>query len=305
VKSIAKTLFAAAITIAATQVTTSASAQPVRDEAKKKVEWTYSRFSTGEAITTGVATAGLLGAMALMKDDDPRWRGGVLFDQAAINFGRGSSTAARERAGHVSDALLYTMTLWPFLDAGVAATAHHNPDTAWQMALVNTQSFMVTGLVTTLVKGLARRERPWVSSTCYDSNGVRDPNCRDSQSFMSGHSSTAFTGAGLVCAHHQALPLYGSKVADTAACVTAVLAASTTGALRVVADKHYASDVFAGAAIGFASGYLLPKLLHFGGWSSSTTPDKSTAKKPGTVAWTAAPMPVAGGAVMTVSGVVF
>ena len=39
--------------------------------------------------------------------------------------------------------------------------------------------------------------------------------------------------------------------------------ALTAGALRLVADKHYATDVVVGATIGFLSGYGLPIVLHY------------------------------------------
>jgi membrane-associated phospholipid phosphatase len=38
-----------------------------------------------------------------------------------------------------------------------------------------------------------------------------------------------------------------------------------TAMMRVMADRHYASDTFVGAAIGFGSGYGLPWLLHYRG----------------------------------------
>jgi PAP2 superfamily len=42
----------------------------------------------------------------------------------------------------------------------------------------------------------------------------------------------------------------GETAADAAVCPVALAVAGTTGVLRVVADKHYASDVIAGAALG-------------------------------------------------------
>ena len=42
-----------------------------------------------------------------------------------------------------------------------------------------------------------------------------------------------------------------------------VLATAVTGVTRVVADRHYASDVVVGAGIGFGVGYGLPWLLHY------------------------------------------
>ncbi|MBC7171541.1 MAG: phosphatase PAP2 family protein, partial [Polyangiaceae bacterium] len=83
------------------------------------------------------------------------------------------------------------------------------------------------------------------------------------RSFFSGHSSMAFTGAGLVCFHQQQLAgLYGSRAAGIGVCGSALAFASTTALLRVAADKHWSTDVLAGAGVGIFSGWLLPWLLH-------------------------------------------
>lgn len=102
------------------------------------------------------------------------------------------------------------------------------------------------------------------------------------------------------------MPLYGNKYADVGACVTALAAATVTGSLRVVADVHYASDVFAGATLGLLSGWLMPKIVHYGGFSSSTS-DTSAAikKKKPLVAWSAMPIATPGGAMVVVNGPTF
>lgn len=276
-----------------------------KDTAKRPLEWKYQRVTALEYGATGALLLGFVAADRLMKDDAPNWRGGVLFDSAAMGVGRGDSSSARDRAARVSDYLLFGMFAWPFLDVGVA-TARGSADAGWQMAVINTEAFALNGLITTVIKRTVRRERPWVAAQCNTPEGQADPSCRDSQSFLSGHASTAFTSAGLVCAHHGALPLYGNKIADGAACVTALAAATATGSLRVVADKHYATDVAAGAALGLLSGYLLPKVLHYGFGSSSTpSTDEAKKKKHPTVAWSAAPMATPGGAMLSVSGVIW
>lgn len=276
-----------------------------RDHANKKLEWHAPRFRASEYLFTGALAVGVgVATMSRSKDSDPNWRGGVLVDDSVIGFARANGVEGRERAAQVSDYLLYSMIAWPYMDAGYVAVGRGSPDAAWQMALVNTQSFALTGLTTTLLKMFVKRERPWVGHCDYES----DPSCKGSDSFLSGHTSMTFTSAGLTCAHHQALAPYGNAYADGGACVAALGMASVTGALRIVADKHYTSDVFAGAALGLASGYLLPKLLHYGGFSrSSTGADDHAKKKADTkkVAWHAAPAPVQGGAVMTVGGVFF
>lgn len=278
-----------------------ANAQTKEPDQPKKLEFTGKRFNTGEYIATGTMLAGLGAATLLVPDAAPRWRGGVLVDQQAIALGRANTLEGRREAARVSDYLLYSMFAWPYLDAGVAMARGSN-DAAWQMALINTEAQTFTGLMTFIIKRTALRERPYVAETCANST---DPKCGSSASFLSGHASTAFTSAGLVCAHHTAMPLYGNKYADVGACVTALAAATVTGSLRVVADVHYASDVFAGATLGLFSGWLMPKILHYGGFSSSTTADTAKKTTKPIVAWSAAPIATPGGAMVVVNGVTF
>jgi|GEM_PF-186813 len=67
-----------------------------------------------------------------------------------------------------------------------------------------------------------------------------------SHSFPSGHTSIAFSAAEFMAKR------YGWKYG-----VPAYAAASFVAYSRVEADEHYTHDVFAGAAIGIASSYLL------------------------------------------------
>ena len=83
----------------------------------------------------------------------------------------------------------------------------------------------VSGIFVLLVKLAVGRARP---------NG-------DPLSFPSGDTSIAFVWAVIIAAEY---PL---------AAVPALLAASTVGLMRVTAGRHYPSDVFAGAAAGFAA----------------------------------------------------
>ena len=41
-----------------------------------------------------------------------------------------------------------------------------------------------------------------------------------------------------------------------------LLAASITGALRIVGEQHYFSDVLAGAVSGFLSGFMVPVFVY-------------------------------------------
>ena len=69
-------------------------------------------------------------------------------------------------------------------------------------------------------------------------------NCCDA--FPSGHTSTAFVSAAFM--HHR----YGFRIA-----IPAYVVATFVGYARVEANKHFAEDVIAGAAIGFLSSRFL------------------------------------------------
>ncbi len=69
------------------------------------------------------------------------------------------------------------------------------------------------------------------------------PDGSDRFSLPSGHTSAAFAWATVANAH------YGAKVG-----IPSYLLASAIGASRLVSDKHYLSDVLAGATLGYIVG---------------------------------------------------
>lgn len=68
-------------------------------------------------------------------------------------------------------------------------------------------------------------------------------------SFPSGHTSIAFTNAALL--------YYEYKDSNVWYASSGFLFATATGVLRIANNKHYTSDVLAGAGIGFASGLIV------------------------------------------------
>ena len=193
--------------------------------------------------------------------EQARWRGPVLFDAPVrdlLRVGPGSQRAVVR----VSTYGWYGAMAWPFVDAVVVALAvDQNPDVAWQLSALALQAYALSGFVTLLSIKAAARERP-ASSGC--SEGSTEPNCSlPPRGFPSGHTAGAFAGAGLVCASHLNLPLYASAFADRAACAGALTVASATAVLRVSADRHYASDVIVGGAIGTTVGYVLPLVFQY------------------------------------------
>ena len=88
-----------------------------------------------------------------------------------------------------------------------------------------------TSLVTTGLKAVVSEERPDGS---------------DDKSFPSGHTSVSFAAAATL--HKR----YGWEVG-----IPAHVVAAFVGIARVQADKHFAHDVIAGAAIGEAAGWII------------------------------------------------
>jgi membrane-associated phospholipid phosphatase len=134
---------------------------------------------------------------------------------------------------------------------------------AGQLTWIDAQALVLTALVQTVVSHGAGRERPY-GEDC-PAIPVPGSSCASNdrfQSFFSGHTSLAFTTAGLVCMHHHYLPLYDDGPGDQLACAAAVGAAAATGVLRTVADKHYLSDVLVGLGVGAVSGLGIPWLYY-------------------------------------------
>lgn len=65
---------------------------------------------------------------------------------------------------------------------------------------------------------------------------------------------TSATTAGLICAHHYA-DEESAGLLDGAVCGTAVLGALGAEIFRIVADRHWTTDVIVGWASGFLLGY--------------------------------------------------
>jgi hypothetical protein len=204
----------------------------------------------------------------------PTWTRPILFDQAARDLLRGRTYAIQSFASTSTDIMFKGGSLVPFIvdDYFAAASLHQDADLAWQLATVDFNSFGVAGLMSLVAEHGVGRARPYTQS-CNANNQVLDAQGRvlqtcgtgnDYRSFYSGHSTATATSAGLVCVHHEHLPLFGGGAADLAPCLIMIGVSAATGVLRLVYDEHWASDVIVGWADGVLSGYVIPSLMHFG-----------------------------------------
>jgi membrane-associated phospholipid phosphatase len=238
----------------------------------------------------------------------PRWTGPILFDDGARNALAAKTDDGRARAGRASDIAVGLLVAGPFVDALASALWAHRIDdhTAFELAVTDLEAFSVTEALTVASKRAFSRQRPDAQESGCDGTGGAAPargatstsdtnGCAHTDrnsSFWSGHTAEAFTSAALQCTEHLRLHLYGEPW-DAFACTASLSAATVTGAFRIVADRHWASDVVVGAAVGSLSGWLVPTLLRFRASSS----DAATSAIVPIVA------PVAGGATLGIAAV--
>jgi membrane-associated phospholipid phosphatase len=124
--------------------------------------------------------------------------------------------------------------------------------------------------LTQIAKLAAARTRPAI----HFASSPGDWAAEDHVSFFSGHTSFAFaaaTSAGMVARQR------GSRY-ETAIWAGGLTIASLVGYLRIAGDKHYASDVLVGAAVGSATGLLVPMLMEHDAEGSTSTTLSADAK---------------------------
>lgn len=227
-------------------------------------EWP--RFRPAEMAFTGGMALNVAMALFLYPAPKNNWDGPILFDKPIRDLITLKDRDARNAAASVSDGIYYALAGFPIIDTLVVASAvHGNSDLTLQMLAIDLESYALGGAVALSAEKLGRRRpmaRACESDPGYDKKCGNDANLNSS--FLSGHTTIGFVGAGLLCAHHLNVPLYGGGAADTATCIAGMSAAVVGGALRVPTDNHYATDVILGAGVGVAAGYLMPVLLHYG-----------------------------------------
>jgi len=246
-------------TVGATSATSNDDTEP------PKLLWQWRKSPPLEYVATGLVGVGALGVFFFLKPQDtPHWNSGILFDNAVRKTFRLRSPSARDAARTFSNVTaITTLVLAVGVDSVVLPLVKKSPNVIEELLLIDAEALALNSLATTVTFDEVGRARP-----SYDDckrNRNFDPLCNsgNTASFFSGHESQAFTAAGLSCAHHQYLKFYGGGAPDTLSCIGNLTVAAGTGALRILGDRHYATDVLTGALVGFGFGYGMPVLLHY------------------------------------------
>jgi membrane-associated phospholipid phosphatase len=229
--------------------------------------WQYRRFDAIDAAVTAAGASIVIAATFVWPPSgNARWNGGILFDDGVRDEIRAESRSGRDNARLVGDVLYIGGGLYPIVvDGFVALVVRQDSDLAAQMLLIDLEAYAVAGALLTGSERMFARARP-SAEPCSDDSGYEafcgEPD--SASSMISGHTGIVATSAGLLCAHHQYLGLYGSPAADATICGIGIGMAIGTGVARTINDRHYASDVIAGWLVGGSIGYLLPVLRFYG-----------------------------------------
>ncbi len=152
------------------------------------------------------------------------------------------SDANVDKANALSDVTVYA----PF----AVALIHRDLD--GRGILTVAQAVTTAALIAEVTKVAVARERP---SYHYRLPGTTAQPKDRNESFVSGHTAEAFA---MIMATTRVTAARGRKTKWL--WISGVPLAVATGYLRIAADKHYLTDVLAGAGVGIAAGYVVPAL---------------------------------------------
>lgn len=163
-----------------------------------------------------------------------------LYQKVQQNKSKFGDKVAQYFAEPIGSGLL-SLPLLAGLYAGGRLTHHER--TA-QAALAGTRAFVITALNVQILKMAIGRERPSESSQPYNFHG---PSLHH-DALPSGHKAVAFAMASAVAHSYPEKPLLGAGLYTVAA---------LTAWSRINDGKHWPSDVFAGAVLGYFTGRLV------------------------------------------------
>lgn len=216
-------------------------------------------FNKTSAMITAVGAITQSAAFAIL---DPKLAEADIrmLEPESVNWlDRGATRNYSERAHTQSD---YTLNVLMVAPAAIGAAELH------QSGLKNSliyggmyiETFLLTNGVKDLTKDIVQRTRPvFYNVDLSITERTAIANEGDARtSFYSGHTAVAFSSAVFLASTHD--EIFDAPIRSTIIWSGALGLATTTGYLRYKAGKHFPSDILAGAVIGSAIGYWVPKM---------------------------------------------
>ena len=171
------------------------------------------------------------------------------WDRRAISH----HNSAAKTASDVSAVVLPLQAIWLI----VGDRLHLGVEDATADAVILSEVLAVSNGLNQLVKAAVERPRPYMYRED-DGDGLRRNNADDYRSFYSMHTNTVFavlTGTAFIFTVR-----YPEHPFKWVLWTAAVAGGATVAALRVLAGKHFFTDVLTGAVTGIAAGIAIPAL---------------------------------------------
>lgn len=202
-------------------------------------------------------------------DPDFDFAAGNRFDQSIQDAISVRSTTYRSVANVVGDIGFYgSMAYRALEDVLVVGVARDGWPVASQFVAMDTMAFGLVGAVVWTSQVFVGRQRPSAYYCAIDpAYAERFGDCDrfgGTRSFLSGHFAAAVAGASLTCLYHRRFQIYRRPRGDAGACGATIAFAVLTGVARSTGDGHWMTDMLGGGALGFLSGWVLPRAVLFG-----------------------------------------
>jgi membrane-associated phospholipid phosphatase len=140
----------------------------------------------------------------------------------------------------------------------VAARHDNRRSDAGVDAILITEAMAIASDVTEAMKFTIGRQRPFAHELAPGALATTPQSANNNTSFPSGHTTLAFS---VVTAGAEVASLRGYRYASWI-WRAGLPVAALTAYFRVAADRHYLTDVLAGAGVGTAFGFGVPYLTH-------------------------------------------
>jgi membrane-associated phospholipid phosphatase len=149
--------------------------------------------------------------------------------------------------------------MWGALCAPLALTAsasgRKDPET---LLALHAETVVWTIALTQITKSLVQRTRPFAYNPATEIPAGEWLRKSARRSFPSGHAANAFAGAVALAGIYARL--HPGDSARAWVWGGSLTVASTVGLLRYLSGRHFPTDIVAGAALGAAVGYAVPRL---------------------------------------------
>ena len=179
-------------------------------------------------------------------------------------FDRGATFNYSEQVTDASYALVGALVAAP-----LALLLDHDVKNSWKTySLMYMETVAFAFIIPAFAKGTAERIRPFVYNpdVPMDTRMTNDPR----GSFFSRHTTMAFASAVFLSTVHDAY--HPGSASNPYIWAGSLLAATAVGLMRVESGDHFPTDVIAGAAVGSAIGFVIPRMHRVDTGRFSLTP---------------------------------